>query len=107
MIVVDPVTPLSDALQVPATFVAVKTSFPDLPTLLMLAELVTEPLGPMLPWVLTSSRSELKIVAGPYWAEADGAVAVMGAAEPPGGSVTLGAGPRLLNGPPKRLMLLK
>jgi len=101
------------------------------------AELVTLPLGPVVPWVLTLRGPEggdvwlwvgslarfgywpLKILAGPYWAVApSSSVAVIGDTEPVPGSVTSGADPapgalgscpqpRYMNGPPKRLTLVK
>jgi hypothetical protein len=57
--------------------------------------------------VLTVNWPEVKNVAGPYVALPVGAVAVIPLAEPDAGSVTVGVGPRVLGGPPKRLMLLK
>ena len=44
-------------------------------------------------------------MAGPTTALPVGAVAVTGVVEPPAGSVTVGAGPRVFTGPPKRLTL--
>jgi len=71
----------------------------------MFVALATDPVGPVVPWVTTSSGPEEKKVAGPLAAYPVGADAVTGAAEPPGGSVTEGAGPCVATGPPKRLTL--
>jgi len=65
LIVVEPLPAPSDAVQVLDTLVAVKTSWPLVFTDWMLAELVTDPLGPVVPWVLTVSWPELKKMAGP------------------------------------------
>lgn len=83
------------------TLPAVNTSFPDVLTVWILVELVTDPPVPVVPCVLTPSGPEENWMAGPYCALPVGAVAVIGKAEPPGGSVTVGAGPRTLGGPPK------
>jgi len=64
------------------------------------AVVVTEPVGPSVPCVLTSSCPVVRNVAGPTVAVADGRVADCGV--PVAGSVTVGAGPRWLGGPPKR-----
>jgi hypothetical protein len=72
----------------------------------MLVEVVTEPPVPVVPRVLTSNLPEEKMIAGPYCAVPEAAVAVIGLAEPLAGSVTVGAGPRTPGGPPKRLTLL-
>ena len=74
---------------------------------MMSVEVVTDPPGPFVPWVLTLSGPELKTVAGPYCARPVVALAVIGTFEPPGGSVTVGVGPRVLAAAPKRLTLLK
>jgi hypothetical protein len=107
VIVAERATPVSETLQVLATLAAVNTSWPDVLTFWMLVELVTDPLAPVVPRALTVIGPELKTIAGPYCALPVGAVAVTGTAEPPAGSVTVGAGPRGLAGPPKRLTLLK
>ena len=73
----------------------------------MLVELVADPLGPVVPRVLTVIGPEVKTIAGPYRASPVAAVAVIGTAEPPAGSVTVGAGPRGIGAPPKRLTLLE
>jgi hypothetical protein len=72
--------------------------------LLTLLLLVTEPLD-VVPWVLTSSAPEVKIVAGPMSALADGALLVTGLAEPPDGRVTVGAGPLVWDGASMMLTL--
>jgi hypothetical protein len=38
-----------------------------------LLELVTDPPGPVVPWVLTSIGPELKMIAGPNFASAESA----------------------------------
>lgn len=53
--------------------------------------------------MLTVIWPELNSLAGPTVALLVAAVAVIGRFEPPGGSVTVGAGPGVLGGPPKRL----
>src|SRR5215213_264632 len=65
---------VSETMQLLDTASAVNTSLPvstgnwvDLLMLLTLAELITRPLGPVLPCVLTFRASEVKRVAGPYW----------------------------------------
>jgi hypothetical protein len=63
--VVEPLTPVSDAAQVLAIDSAVKTSEWEVLTVWMVAVVVTDPLGPVVPWVLTVIGPELKIVAGP------------------------------------------
>jgi len=92
VIVVEPLAPLSDAVQVLARLLAVKLSWPDAPTFAMLAELVTDPVGPSVPEVLTSMRPEEKIVAGPASARADAALALWGLFEASDASVTDGVG---------------
>lgn len=102
----------------------------------MSTELVTLPLGPVVPWVLTvigpdggaaktcSGQMPPKITAGPYRAAApSGSVAVIGVAEPDGGNETeglsvlavagalpwrliCGSQPSLDWGPPKRPTLV-
>jgi hypothetical protein len=63
--VADPLEPNHAAEQLLATLVAVKTSVVDVFTVWMLAELVTDPPSPSVPWVLTDSAPELKKVVGP------------------------------------------
>jgi hypothetical protein len=101
------VTPVSVAVHVLEAAVAVKISLPDVLMFWMVEVLVTEPLGPSVPWVLTVIGPELKRTAGPTWTRPDGALAVIGTAEPVAGSVTEGSGPRTLGGPPNRLTLAK
>jgi len=72
-------------------------------TFAMLDELVTDPVGPIVPCVLTSSRPEEKIVAGPASARADAALAVWGLFEALDASVTVGVGPAGKHGMPKAL----
>ena len=100
VIVVEPLTPASDAVQLLARLDAVNASLPDALTFAILVELVADPLGPVVPWVLTSIGPELKRVAGPVDALPDGAVAVIGPSEPPEGGVTIGVGFAGLHGMP-------
>ena len=58
----------------------------------MVLELVTVP-ELTVPCVLTTTGPELKRVAGPYATFSEVSEAVIGAGEPPAGSVTVGAGP--------------
>jgi len=92
VIVVEPVTPASEAVQVLATLAAVNTSAPLVLVVAMLVELVTDPPAPVVPWVLTVIAPEVKKMPGPYRASPVATEPVMGAAEPVGGSVTAGAG---------------
>jgi len=105
--VVEPLTPVADALQLLATRLAVNGSCPDVLTFWTAAELVTEPAGPIDPCVLTSSCPELNTVAGPYTALPDNADAVAGLFEAFGASVTAGAGPRAVAAPPNKLTFVK
>src|SRR5262245_40838914 len=77
-----PLNPDADAVHRLAAVVAVNTSSPDMFTLSMSAELVTDPPAPGVPWVLTASGPEVNSVAGPNWALPDGTPAVTGDAEP-------------------------
>jgi hypothetical protein len=53
VIVVDPLgAPDWDAVHVLVTPVAVKTSWPEVFTFWMLVDEVTDPVGPVVPWVL-------------------------------------------------------
>jgi ABC-type cobalamin transport system permease subunit len=58
----------------------------------MLVELVTDRVGPVVPWVLTVIGPDEKNLAGPTAALAVGALAVIGSTEPPAGRTTLGVG---------------
>ena len=107
VIVVAPPVPLSEAEHVASKEVAVKISPMALVMLLTVALLVTDPVGPGVPWVLTVISPEVKNRAGPAPATPDGAVAVIGAPDPPAGSVTVGVGTVTLGGPPKRPTLAK
>jgi len=102
--VVNPVTPLSDAVQVLSREVAVNTSCWDVLMGARLAVLVTDPVGPVVPWVLTVVGPAVKSLAGPMTTFDVGDVAVIGTAEPPGGRLTMGVGPKGPCGPPKRVM---
>jgi hypothetical protein len=104
VIVVEPVTPLSVAVHVLSTFVAVNTSVCDVFTVSMLVELVTDPVGPGDPCVVTVIGPDVKNVAGPYFTEPVVADDVI-RAEPPGGSVTVGIGPISGCGVAKMIML--
>ncbi len=106
MIVVEPLMPASDAMDVLFTLAAVNACAPVGLIPVMLTELVTDPVGPVVPCVLTVIGPELKRLAGPYCTLPVGAVAVIGMAEPPGGSVTVGVGPIGGWGEPKRVTLL-
>jgi len=107
VIVVEPLTPaVSDAVQVLVTLLAVNTSAPEVLMVWMSVELVTDPPAGV-PWVLTVMGPEVKKMPGPYRASPEGTEAVTALAEPPGGNVTVGVGPRSAGGPPKRLILLK
>ena len=68
----------------------------------MLAVLVTDPVGPVDPWVVTVSGPEVKKVAGPTLPNPDGAVAVCGLFDPSAAKVTVGVGPVMMGGPPNR-----
>ncbi len=118
VIVVEPLTPVPDAVHELATDVSglvpggLKLSSPntserDVLTSAMLVEVVTDPVGPRLPEVLTVIWPELKKVAGPTTALPDGSVAVCGLLDASAASVTVGAGPRMFGGPPKRPTLAK
>ena len=76
-------------------------------TVWMSAVLVTDPPGPVVPCVVTVIGPELNTVAGPYTTLPVAAEALIGAAEPPDGNVTSGAGPRVLSGPENKLTLPK
>jgi len=104
---VEPLMPVSDAEQLLRTSVAVKTSPCKFVRFWTRAELITDPVAPGVPWVLTSICPEVKNRAGPAPACPVAAVAVIGVAEPPGGSETVGVGPLILGGPPKRPTLEK
>ncbi|MEO7518524.1 MAG: hypothetical protein ABIY58_07180 [Acidimicrobiales bacterium] len=93
VIVTEPVAPASEAVHVLDALVAVNTSWAEVLMLVMLVELVTDPVGPVVPWVLTVIGPELKKRAGPAEALPVAAVAVRGTADPPAGSVTVGVGP--------------
>ncbi len=67
----------------------------------MLVELVTDPLAPSVPWVLTVIRPEEKTVAGPVPALLMGTVAVWGLFEASADSVTRGVLAAGLQGWPK------
>jgi hypothetical protein len=95
--VVEPVIPVSDAVQVLERVAALNTSSPEGLMLLMVAVLVADPVGPGVPTVLTSMAPELKMI--PYLPES--AWAVMGVADPVGGSETAGVGGWV----PKKLVL--
>src|SRR5215210_6537286 len=103
--VVDPATPLSEAVHLLETPSAVMGPGPTPRGSPIEAELATEPVGPVVPWVLTVVGPEggasalgslagywpLKSLAGPYCATAPSlSVAVMGVDEPPAGRVTDG-----------------
>jgi hypothetical protein len=105
--VVDPLTPLSDAVHVLEAELAVKTSCPDALMFWMLVELVTDPAGPSVPCVLTSIWSELKTVATAARTRPLVRLAVIGTADPVAGRVTEGSGPVTSGGPPKWLTLAK
>ncbi|MEO5680068.1 MAG: hypothetical protein ABIS47_10405 [Acidimicrobiales bacterium] len=106
MIVVVPLSaPVADDVQLLEALPAVKTSCADVLMLVMLVELVTDPEGPVAPWVLTVSGPDEKNLAGPTRTLPVGSEAVIGMAEPPGGSVTTGLGPCVVAVPPKRLTL--
>jgi hypothetical protein len=92
VIVVEPPTPLCDAVQVLSRLRAAKLSWPTTPRSAMWAELVTDPSGPSVPEVLMSMRPEEKIVAGPASARADATLAVWGLFEASEASVTHGVG---------------
>jgi hypothetical protein len=93
VIVVEPLTPVSDAVQVLARLLAVRFSCVDALTFAMFAELVTDPVGPSVPDVLTPIAPEEKIVAGPESARADAALAFWGLFDPLDASVADGVGP--------------
>ena len=106
LIVVEPLVPDSDAVQVLDTLVAVNTSWPDVLTGPTVAVLVTEPVGPVVPWVLTVNGPVVNRKAGPRCARHWSAPAVTGVADPPRGRVTAGSGApsgATAGGPPKRL----
>jgi hypothetical protein len=107
LIVVEPVTPVSVAVQVLDAEVAVKTSWPERLMFWMVAVLVTDPPGPSVPWVLTSMAPLLQMMAGPNWTSPSAALAVCGLLEASGARVTIGVGPRTPGGPPNRLTLAK
>ena len=71
----------------------------------MVEVLVTDPSGPTVPWVLTLRLVPSKKIAGPTCGLATERVS--DTFPPPGGSVTIGSGPRWLAGPPKRPTLRK
>jgi hypothetical protein len=93
VIVTEPLTPDWVAVQVLCMLVASKFSLPEALMFWMLVALVTEPLGPSEPDVVTMSEPELKTVAGPADALADAALAVCGLLEALDASVTVGVGP--------------
>jgi hypothetical protein len=102
---VEPDFPDSDAVQVLERASAVRISWPDVLRFATLAEEVTDPVAPVVPWVLTFSAFELNSVAGPYRMSDVASVPVTGVAEPVVGSVTVGLGPKGGCCPPKRVML--
>jgi hypothetical protein len=109
VIVVEPLTPDAEAVQVLWSWLAVNTSFLEVLTLLIVAVLVTEPLGPMVPCVLTSIWPLVKIVAmppGPACTLPDAAVALCGLFEASGASVTTGVGPESVVVPNDRMFAL-
>jgi hypothetical protein len=107
LIVVEPLTPASDAVQVLDAEVAVKTSWPERLMFWMVAVLVTDPPAPSVPWVFTWMAPLLQMMAGPYWTMASATLAICGLLDASGASVTIGAGPRTPGGPPNRLTLAK
>jgi len=119
VIVVVPVTPVEDPVHELVTVAAVKTSAPEVLVVEMLVEVVTDPVGPGVPWVLTVIGPDVKMMPGPYRASPVAAEAVTGTTEPPAGSVTAGAAAhpmvfvggfvhgRSAGGPPKRPTLVK
>ena len=116
---VEPVTPDSDAVQVLCTLAAVKVSTPEVLVFWMSEVDVTDPVGPVVPCVVTVIGPEVKKIPGPYLASAVATASVMGTAEPPAGSITRGRGRqsmvfaggsahgRTRGGPPKRLIMDK
>ena len=104
LIVVVPLAPASDAVQVLVATLAVKTSSPDVLMSPICDELETDAPGPVAPWVLTWSRPELKKVAGPCLTSPDGALALWGLFDASGARVTVGVGPSAGCGDPKRLI---
>jgi len=102
--VVEPLTPVLDAVHVLATAPAVSTSSWDLLRFETRLELVTDP-SLNVPCVLTSNNPAEKRLAGPTMTDADGALPVTGVADPPDGNVTVGAGPWTFGGPSNRLTL--
>jgi len=119
VMVVVPLTPDSEAVQLLATLVEENTSAPEVFVPAMLLDVVTDPVAPVVPWVLSVIGPEVKKMPGPYRASPVGAEAVTGTAEPVGGSITVGAAAhptvlvggfvhgRSAGGPPKRPILLK
>ncbi len=84
---------------------AVSASCVEVFTVMMFAELVTDPVGPGVPSVLTVIGPDEKNVAGPSFACPVDALSVKGTVDPPVGSVTVGVGPICGWGAPKRLTL--
>jgi len=83
------VTPNRDAVQVLEMAEAVKFSCVEVLVVAMFTELVTDPLGPVVPWVLTTSCPEEKKMAGPTWPTVPSA-SVWDTLPPAGGSTTDG-----------------
>ena len=92
VIVVEPLTPLSDAVQVLLRLVAVNTSAPELFTFWMSVELAAEPPTSSDPSVFAVIGPEENIVAGPKTAAPVPTLAVWGLFEASAASVTLGVG---------------
>jgi hypothetical protein len=106
-----PRSPDSDAVQLLAMESAVRISLPlvgwvaALFTLVRLAELMTDPVGPRVPWVWTVTASEEKRVAVSAMRTSPVvSVAFWGLLEASGARVTTGVGPTSGWGPPKRVM---
>jgi hypothetical protein len=99
VMVVAPLTPDSDAMQLLATVSAVRISPPvsgceaALFTFVAVDELLTEPEGPRVPDVFTVIWSDVKRVATSATANPVEAMAVCGLFEAFGASVTTGVGP--------------
>ncbi|MDQ3573492.1 MAG: hypothetical protein M3404_00970 [Actinomycetota bacterium] len=94
MTVVEPVTPASEAEHVLVMLVAWSASLGSVPTSVAVAVLVTDPVGPVVPWVLTSTEAAERMMGpgvplGKVIRTVQGSLAVIGVAEPPGGSVTV------------------
>lgn len=97
MTVVEPVTPASEAEHVLVMLVAWSASFGSVPTSLAVAVVVTEPVGPVVPWVLRSIGPVERMMGpapppGKVIRTVQGPVAVMGSADPVGGRNTEAVG---------------